>query len=679
MKINYSWLKEYIDVKKPVGETAELLTKSGSEVKAVEKIGDDLVMDIEITPNRSDCLSYVGIARELAALTGKEIKMPPMRIREKISKEAPFTVEIKDKDLCPRYTARLIRNVKVAKSPAWLEKKIISMGLRPVNNVVDITNYVLFELGQPMHAFDYDKIEGSAVIIRRAVPSEKIVSIDQTERMLDKDMLVIADREKTIAIGGVIGGLDTEVAGNTKNVLLESAYFNPVSVRKTSFKLSLMSESSYRFERGVDPGTVLPASERTALLMADICGGEICGLVDIGRKPEKAKTIILRMDELNKVLNTGLKESYAKKILTLLGLKAMRAKKGIIKAEIPAFRADLKDEIDLVEEIARVYGYDKIKLTIPKIVSSSVKKSVSWKAREKAKDVLTSAGLNEIVTYGLIGRQALNRVFKRIENAIAVKNPLSAEQEFMRPSLVPGALGALRYNVNRGIKDLKIFEAGAVYYKGSLKSYCERMSLCMALTGLSSNDWQRAKEEVTFFDLKGILEALFRELGLKDFTLKENHNPIMTKGASSEILYEGTAIGSAGSLAAFILDAFDLKQDVFAAEIDFDALLNSVDLEKKFTDIPKYPSVKRDISLIAGGEVSFENITSLIKEEGGRLVEKIELFDRYKGAQIPRGHHGLSVRIEYRDKDKTLAAEEVEKIHSAIRTSLENKLKVTLR
>jgi len=680
MKISYDWLKEYIDLKKSPEEIADILTKSGSEVKAIERIDSDYIMEIEITPNRSDCLSYIGIARELSALTGKKIKMPPLKVKgKKEPGKAPFVVDIKDEDLCPRYTARLIRDVRVGESPDWLKKKIILMGLRPVNNVVDITNYVLFELGQPMHAFDYDKIKDRIVIIRRAAGGEKIVSIDNVERPLEKNTLVIADKDRPIAIGGVMGGLNTEVTEKTKNILLESAYFNPTSIRRTSFKLTLMSESSYRFERGVDPRMVLSASDRAALLIADICGGTIGELVDKGKKLEKEKIALLRIKQLNKILNLKLKENYVKKSLSGLLLETSSPKKGIIKISVPSFRLDIKYEVDLIEEVGRIYGYEKIDTTIPKIISNPERKSISWRAREKAKDILTSLGLSEVITYGLLRRQDVDRVFGGFAETIVVKNPLSAEQEMMRPSLIPGILNVISYNMNRGIKDLKLFEMGNIYYRDSERLYREEIRLCIAMTGAFSNDWQRPKADVTFFDLKGILEILFRELELKDFSIAKKMFSFLREDSSSDILYGGKHIGEIGCLANDIQEAFDSKEKAFLAEINFDGLVASVNLEKRFTDIPKYPSVKRDISLVATGDVSFEEITSLVKEQGGELIENIELFDRYSGKQIQDGHQGLSFRIEYRDRKKTLTAEDVDKLHTKIRGYLIDKLGVALR
>ncbi|MFH0839784.1 MAG: phenylalanine--tRNA ligase subunit beta [Candidatus Omnitrophota bacterium] len=673
MKISYNWLKEYIDIKESPEKIAGMLTNSGSEVKAIDRTGGDFIMDIEITPNRSDCLNYLGIAREVSALTGKKIKMPVLKIgsREKVVGSREFTVEIKDKDLCPRYTARLIKNVTVKESPEWLKKKLVSMGLRPVNNIVDITNLVLFETGQPMHAFDYDKIKGQKVVIRRASEGEKMISIDNVERRLEKDMLAITDGERPIAIAGVMGGLNTEVNFSTTNILLESAYFNPISVRRTSYKLALISESSYRFERGVDPGMVLLASDRAAFLIQKLCEGEIAELADKGEKPVKDRTVTVRIDHLNRVLNLKLTESYVKKVLSELSLGITSKKKGIIRVSVPSFRQDLRDEIDIVEEIARIYGYEKIAATIPNIVPNPERKPLSWQIKERAAQTLISLGLSEVITYGLTSRASLHKAFGYdIPEAIAVKNYMSVDQEIMRPSLVPGALGVLSRNINRGIKDLKIFEIGNVY--GKDYRY-ETMHLCIALTGLLSDDWQRQKSQLTLFDLKGMLDMLFSRLGLSADKIEIK----IEKGP--QIFYEKKHVGYLAALDKKILDAFDLTEKVFIAEVNLDALKKHVNLEKKFKDIPKYPSVKRDISLIAPKGVTFDRITAVVSAKGEKFVERVELLDRYAGKQIPDGHQGLAFRIEYRDRTRTLTSEEIDKVHFAIRDSLVEKLGVTLR
>ncbi|MDP3789106.1 MAG: phenylalanine--tRNA ligase subunit beta [Candidatus Omnitrophota bacterium] len=677
MKISYNWLKEYIDVKDSPEKLADMLTKSGNEVKGIDAVeGGDHILEIEVTPNRADCLNYIGISREVSALTGKKVKLPVMKIggRGEVAGSRDFTVEIKDKDLCPRYTARLIKNVTVKDSPEWLKKKIISMGLRPVNNVVDITNFVLFETGQPMHAFDYDKIKGQTVVIRRSRETDKIISIDNVDRKLEKEMLVIADEERPIAIAGVMGSVNTEVNFSTQNILLESAYFNPVSIRRTSYKLALISESSFRFERSVDSGMIIPASDRAALLMQELCGGEIRELVDKGDKPAKdiLRTVEVRIDRLNKILNLELTEPYVRKALAGLSLDAASHKKGVLKVAVPTFRQDIKDEIDIIEEAARIYGYENIASTIPHIIPNPERRPLTWQVKEKAAETLVLLGLSEVVTYGLISRASLHKTFGyEIPEAIAVKNYMSVEQEIMRPSLMPGVLAVLSRNINRGIKDLKIFEIGATYSKSY---HYENTHLAIALSGLLADDWQRQKSHVTLFDLKGILDTLFSKLGLSADKME-----IVTESKGPQIFYEKKHVGYLTVLDKKTMDEFDLTDKTFVAEVNLETIAHYAGLRKKFRDIPKYPSVKRDISLIAPGGVTFDKITAVVSAKGGKFVERVELLDRYAGKQIPHGHQGLAFRIEYRDKTRTLTSEEVDKVHFAIRDSLVEKLSVTLR
>jgi phenylalanyl-tRNA synthetase beta chain len=532
-----------------------------------------------------------------------------------------------------------------------------------------------------MHAFDYDRIKGHSIIVRRANGTEKITSIDNVERKLEKEMLVIADAERPIAVAGVMGGLNTEVTFDTKNILLESAYFNPVSIRRTSYKMALMSESSYRFERSVDPGMILPASDRGALLIQDLCGGEISSLADKGEKPGKDRAITARVNYISKILNLELTENYISKLLASLSLNTALDKKGLIKVTIPSFRQDIKDEIDIVEEIARIYGYEKIAATIPGIVANPEKKPLSWQIKERVIEGLVSLGLSEVITYSLTGRASLHKSFGHdIPEPIAVKNYMSVDQEIMRPSLVPGILGVLSRNVNRGIKDLKIFEIGNVYSKDY--SY-EATHLCIALTGLLSDDWQRQKSAVTLFDLKGMIYTLFSKLGLSTDKIEITKDAVLSgsvvKTSGPSILYDKKYIGYLTAPDKKTLDVFDLADKVFAAEINLDVLKHYVDLSRKFKGIPKYPSIKRDVSLIVSENVTFDKITAVAAEGGGKLIEDIELLDRYAGKQIPEGHHGLSFRVEYRDKTRTLTSEEVDKVHFAIRDSLVKKLGVTLR
>lgn len=677
MKVPFSWLKDYIDLKNLTPEeVASRLTIAGLEVVLIEKVGKDSIFDIEVTPNRPDCLSILGIAREAAAALNKKLKPPKAKITKKKAL-AKLPIEIKDKSLCPRYTGRLVSNITVGKSPTWLTEKLERMDLRPVNNIVDITNFCLFELGQPTHAFDHDKLKGK-IIIRRAHKNEKITTIDGKERTLDPDMLVIADEEKPVALGGVMGSKDTEVTEDTKNILFESAYFNPVSIRRTSRRLGLISESSYRFERSVDMGGIVSTSERACSLIKELCGGQIGPLTDKGAKDPKKTKISLRPARLKKILGIDISQARIKKILTSLGLTIESATKTTIVVSAPSFRQDLKKEVDLIEEVIRVYGYDRLPSTMPSIVGHPRRLESSRIISNAARDALIAMGLDEVITYSLMSREDLDYTKEYTkESIIPIKNPLSTEQEIMRPTLIPGMLHAVSWNLNRGAKAVKIFEIGKAYHKEG-KSFKEEESLSIALVGKLTQGWQK-KDEHSFFELKGSLEALFDRLGIKNVSFKGKGFPEFLTGVAASVEVSGKKIGFLGEIKKDMLDRFDIKTQGYLCEISLQKLFSQVKLEKRFHEMPKFPSAKRDISMVAAKSVSHQDIISEIKKAGGDLVANIELFDQYAGAQIPTGHRGLAYSIEYRAADRTLTDNEVNSLHTEVCNALTQNLQAKIR
>lgn len=677
MKIPFSWLKDYVNVgTMSPEEVAQRLTIAGLEVVLIEKIKGDSVFDIEVTPNRPDCLSILGIAREVSATLRKKLKEPRIKSIKGRSKDKP-SIEIKDKKLCPRYTGRIIRNVKVGPSPKWLADNIKKMGLRPINNVVDITNYCLFELGQPTHAFDYDKLSGK-VIVRRAHKDEKIATIDEKVRPLDSDMLVIADEERPIALGGVMGSKDTEVTDTTKNILFESAYFNPVSIRRTSRRLGLISESSYRFERSVDMGSVVRASDRACSLIVELCGGQIGPLVDVGEKAPKRVKIYLRRERLYRLLGLEISLSTIKKILSLLQLDVELSSKKTLVVSVPSFRQDLKTEVDLIEEIIRIYGYDRLPSTMPTIVGHPRRLEPSREFANIVRDTLVSLGVDEVITYSLISKDDLESLGGlKDEGVIVIKNPLSIEQEIMRPTIVPGILRAASWNLNKGARKIRIFELGKIYHKDT-RVFKEEEDLSIAFVADGSYGWQ-ARGESLFFEMKGVLEALFDKLGIGKALFKgEDLPPFLTEvGASIEVSKE--KIGFLGQLNREILDKFDIKTEVFLCELSLARLFSFIELEKRFQEMPRFPSAKRDISIIIKKEVPHQSIVSIIKETGGDLVADVELFDQYFGVQIPKDERGLSYSVEYRAKDRALTDGEVSRLHTEVCNALIQKLEAKIR
>lgn len=681
MRLSYNWLKDYVDINIPIERLAQTLTMAGLSVDSIEKKGDDTVFEIEITSNRPDWLSYIGVAREVAAVTGRKLRVPEVKKpqvashKSTKSQEHKIVVKVEDKKLCPRYTARIVHDVKVGESPEWLKKKIESIGLRSVNNIVDITNFCLFETGEPMHAFDLGTLSGGTIIVRNASKNEKITVIDGTQRALDESVLVIADSSGAVAVAGVMGGVRTEVGLSTKNILLEAAYFDPISVRRTSRRLALSSESSYRFERKVDIENIRYASNRATQLILEIAGGHAGEYIDIGKAHIEKKKINLDPNRLNNILGVKIPSSKIKSILTSLGLKACQNG----KFEAPAFRQDLQCEIDLVEEVARIYGYDNIPGTLPPIAENSQMLPLDLAVDNKIRETLKGLGLSEIISYSLLGKKTL--AYANIDNkdAIAIKNPLSGEQEMMRPSSIPGMLGVIRYNINRKNNDLKLYELGKVYFKEGVHGFKERRNLTIGLTGDIYDGWITRSRPVNLFDLKGMLETLLSSLSISGFSARGASGGLFSTAACASIEINGAPLGMLGEIDQGVLKNFDIKGKVYALELDCEALLKLVSLTKRFKEPARYPSVTRDISIVIGNDVSNAIIIASITESAGGLLKNVQLVDMYRGGQIPDGKHSLTYRLEYQNINKTLEDKEVQEAHSRVIRALQDKLGATLR
>ena len=679
MRISYNWLKEHVDIRLAPEKLAELLTMSGLVVESLQPLGPDHIFEIEVTSNRPDWLSVIGIAREVAAICGSRIKALAAAPVKGQDTKSGARIIVDDKKLCPRYTARVIRNVKIGESPQWLKTKVEAMGLRPVNNAVDITNFCLFETGEPMHAFDLDKVSDNAVIVRRAKKGEKIVTIDGVERTLDDPILVIADREKPVAIAGVMGGANTEVTASTKNILLEAAYFDPVSVRKTSRKLGVSTESSYRFERKVDLDSIASSSDRATALITELCGGTAGEFFDVGEKTRPEKTAHLRYERLNSVLGLNIEPPRAAAILHALGLEAKGSSRDAITAKVPSFRYDLEAEVDLIEEISRIYGYDRIPQTIPAVVEQPVRVPSTIVVSDKIREALTGFGLDEIMTYSLLGRKSLAAAGVGTGDVVEIQNPLSSEQEVMRPTLIPGMLNAIRWNINRKNKDLRFFELGKVYVKRHDGTFSEHLCLSIGLAGQASAGWLEGARQESFFDVKGMAESLLAELGISGVSFKPAQSPFLSTGAAASLEVGGKIIGILGQVKASVLDEFDIKEKVFTLEVSVEELFSRASLEKTFSEIPRHPSVVRDISLIADATVHNEDLLSTVRDAGSPLLKDAQLIDRYIGKQIPDGKVSLTYRIEYQDPTRTLEDKDITPVHAKILQELERRFGAKLR
>lgn len=708
MKVSYNWLKEYIPINIKPKEAADRLTMSGLEVKSIEQKGGDYIFEVEITSNRPDWLSVYGIARELQAITGLRLKaVQPILPRASGILKPIITIE--DKKSCLKYVGRIIDGIHAGLSPRWLIERIESAGMRPVNDVVDITNFCLMELGQPLHAFDYDKIvsqlAGSPVsrlsvepciVVRRARKDEEITTIDGIRRKLDESILVIAAdiaeqtgklanrlTGKPIAIAGIMGGAASEVTFSTKRILLESAYFDPPTIRAAAKKLGLSTESSYRFERGVDIGAVLPASNRAAGLIYDLTKAKnISKVVEAGAKNPKEKKITLRVKNVNRILGTAVTPPRCASILKGLGLKIRLKGKDTLEVFIPSFRQDIKGEVDLIEEISRIYGYDKIPETLTSIpVWSSGGGNNPVAAFEAAvKETLCGMGLNEVITYSLIeSNDPVNRISGIEDDKILrVQNPLSLESEVMRSSILSGLMNVLRRNAHRKMTDIRVFETGKSYFYGEGGVPSEKDMLSMVFCGMKIRDWQN-KQAVCVFDLKGVIEALFDKFGIQGYEFKAASSVLFAPGESAVIIIDGKSAGICGRLSKELLESYDIRIPVFAGELEMDALRACVKPEQKFSEIPRFPAITRDISLVVEDRISNAEIVSLIRDVCGEYATSIKPFDLYRGEQIPAGSKSILYCVEYRASDKTLTDEEVNVFDIKVREELKRRFNATIR
>lgn len=679
MKISYNWLKEYVNVRLPPDRLARALTMAGLSVESVKTLGGDHIFEIEVTANRPDWLSVIGVAREVAALTGGKLNIPAgSKMKSRASGLRGIRVRVEERGLCPRYTARIIRNVKVGESPQWLKTRVEAMGLRSVNNIVDITNFCLFETGEPMHAFDLDKISGFEVMVRKALPGEKIILIDGTEKVLDKSMLVIADNRSPIAIAGIMGASNSEVTGSTKNILLEAAYFDQVSVRRTSRKLALATESSYRFERRVDMENIAYSSNRALGLIMKLAAGEAGAFIDIGAREAKKNIIDLRPERVNRLLGADIPVGLIRKIVLALGMDIRSSSRKKMKLEAPNFRSDLKAEVDVIEEIARVYGYDRIPMTLPRVVEQPMRMDRDMVARNRVRECLAALGADEIMTYSLLSRKAIASSGVPADSPVSISNPLTIEQEAMRPSLIPGMLETILWNINRKTKDLKLFEIGNVYFKKDEK-FGERKSLAIAITGQDFTGWTQKPVQADFFALKGIAETLYSELGIPAPEFSKAVNNSFSKSECAQVYIAGEPAGIMGRVSPKILNEFGIKDKVYLLEADLDVTLKHANMEKHFRELSKYPSVYRDISILVAGEASNSKIMSAMKAAGGSMLKDARLIDRYEGKQVPEGRQSLTYRLEYCDPARTLEEKDILNVHGSILGELEAKFGAKLR
>lgn len=698
MNISYNWLKDLINNELTVEDTAAALTRVGLAVEGTHSFGDDYVFDIDLTSNRPDCLSHLGVARELHVTTGKVLReraeareLPAEDAVPFPSLLAPDVVKIDDPKLCYRFTARIIRGVKIGPSPEWLVKRLESVGERSINNVADITNYVMLELGQPMHAFDLDKLAENRIVVRTAKDGEGITTLDEVERKLDDSMLMICDAEKPVAVGGVMGGLNSSITDDTVNVLIEVAYFDRESVRRTSRKLGLATEASYRFERGVDIERLKEASDRAANLIVELAGGTLDEFIDVYPNRQTPAQIVSKDISWAVLRLTGLEVSPKEclRILNELGIESEKQDDGSDIFTAPTWRHDIAIEEDLVEEVARHAGYENIAEELPPAYGAG-----EYQASEARKKLLrlklTDIGFDEAISYSFVDTR-FDEEFdivpglideKAEEKLVTLQDSVIEGAVRMRPTTLPGLIEAVRFNLNHQRRDLKLFEIGKVFAASGSEDGLptEREVFSIAVTGGDTlQKYLEPTRPLDFYDAKGAVEAALEVVGFPSPEFRAEEVRHLRPGQAAGIYIDGGKIGTIGRLSESIAANYKFRNPVFVAEIDLDAVLSRNTDAILYHPLPKYPSIVRDVSFNVGRETTFDDVRSVVIDHGSDLCRNVGFVDIFEGKGIEDGKRSLTVRLEYRNDERTLVDEEVSAVHAKIMESLSNTLGIVPR
>ena len=646
----------------------------GQDIKVVLGISENVV-EFEITSNRPDCLSVIGLARETAVTYGKEFKYPNIEVKESGENASDYvSIEVNDADLCPRYAARVVKNVKIGPSPKWMRDRLKSCGVRPINNIVDITNYVMLEFGQPMHAFDTRYLEGNKITVRRAQQDEIIHTLDEQERKLDSNMLVIADANKAVAVAGVMGGQNSEVKDDTKTILFESANFNGSSVRTTAKKLGMRTEASGRFEKGLDVQNVLPALNRACQLIVELDAGEIVeGIIDVNNDQTAPLEIKFRPEKINSFLGTNIGQAQMVQILKALEFEV---KTDIMTVTVPSFRADVEAEADVAEEIARIFGYDKIPSTLLSGEATRGGKNSKQIMEDRVKDCLIAEGLSEVVTYSFTSPKVFDQLClpddSELRKAVTVSNPLGEETSIMRTTTIPSMLEVMSRNYNHRVEKVGLFEIGSIYIPKSLpvaELPDEKIMVTIGMYG-----------DADFFEAKGVIDELLSNLGIVDIEYSpEKNHASFHPGRTATITINGQQLGLLGEVHPKVLENYELDVSSIIAVLDFEVLMQNASLVGKYKPLPKYPAVTRDIAMLVKDEIMVKQIENIIKKASGKLLEELKLFDVYKGKQIPEGMKSVAYSIAFRAEDRTLTDEDINVVFTKILNGLKNDLGAQLR
>jgi phenylalanyl-tRNA synthetase beta chain len=641
----------------------------------------DTLMEVAVLPNRPDILSTRGLAREISAVTGSKFLDKELEVKGRGVPSVPVSIEAPE--LCRRYTARVIEGVTVGATPDWMKRRLESLGVRSINNVVDVTNYVMLEMGQPLHGFDLERLEGRTIRVRTATQGETIETIDNVVRKLEEGMLVISDAKGPVAIAGVMGGNESLVREDTKNILLESAWFEPSAVRRTSRKLGLSTDSSYRFERGVDIEGVVKALNYSARLIADVAGGRVLkGMVDVYPVKFVSERVRFRIKRASALLGIELEEGCVKDIFKRLGIgfKASR-KKGVLETVPPSFRLDIKEEVDLVEEVARLVGYDTVPASLPAAATAPARAGKAFELRKRLRDLLVNSGFLEVVNYSFVSDATFRLTGPEDKTGVTLLNPLTEEQVVMRESLLPSLMETLRLNLLRKNEDIRMFELRPVFLtRRGLPD--ERWKVGGLMYGLRWVEaWNSPREPLDFYDVKGVVERLMEGLGFGGYAevSQEAHNPYFHPGKGASLTLRGKEVGFFGELHPDIQERFELKSPAFVFELDISSIVDLIDEAKVYRALAKYPESTRDIAFIVDEDIPCGEIIRSIQGVDTKFIENVMLFDVYYGGNIPRDKRSMAFRIVYRSREGTLKYHEVEEIHSRVAKTMAERFDAEIR
>ena len=643
----------------------------GMDVRDVLGINDALI-EFEITSNRPDCRSIIGIAREAAVTLGKELKYPEIKVQA-CDEEMSFEIDIQT-DLCKRYCGRVVKDVKVGPSPYWMQRKLIEAGMRPISNIVDITNYVMLELGQPLHAFDLDDIKYNKMTVKMAEEGEKFTTLDGVERTLTSDMLVIGNQDKTLDLAGIMGGENSEIKDTTTSIFIEGASFAKENIRATSKKLGLRTEASSRFEKGIDINLAEEAVNRACQLIEELgCGTVLNGMLDYYPQKEEVQKVTVNPVRINKLLGVNVPMDQFINILESLEFKCNLVSSEVLELEVPTFRLDITEDADILEEIARIYGYDNIPSASLEGNATAGVKTEKQKFIDNVKSNSIACGLNEILTYSFVSPRGVDKINLPADdekrNFVKIMNPLGEETSVMRTTLIPNMLDVISTNISHKVEEVSAFECGNTFIPQEGLPI-ETKKYCVGMYG----------KEVDFFVLKGVIESVLNNVGLKGYEIEpETTNLTFHPGRCAKIVYNNIYIGTFGELHPNVIENYNLTQRVYLGEIDLDLVYDNSDRTIIYNPLPKYPSTSRDIALLVKKDVYVGQIEEIIEANGQGLVESYKLFDVYTGSQIADGYKSVAYSITYRSKDKTLTDEDVAKVHDKILSELESKLDAKLR